>query len=87
MIKIGEPKHCAAELEFALFRDHAGGLQCRSTELTHDFGLIVPVNSACIGDLTLVILKGWRKKPLSELPGKRKYVASSRDGPLYVKLS
>ena len=36
MIEVGEPKHCAAELEIALLRDHAGGLLCRSTELTHD---------------------------------------------------
>src|SRR5580700_11500941 len=36
MIQIGEPEHCAVELRFALLWDHAGGLLCRSTELTHD---------------------------------------------------
>src|SRR5450755_2433599 len=39
MIQIGEPKHCAVELSFALLWDHAGGLLCRSTELTHDWRL------------------------------------------------
>src|SRR5664279_4449652 len=39
MIQIREPKHRAAELGFALFWDHAGGLLCRSTELTHDWRL------------------------------------------------
>src|SRR5208283_5846190 len=39
MIQIGEPEDCAVQLGFALFWDHAGGLLCRSTKLTHDLRL------------------------------------------------
>jgi hypothetical protein len=39
MIEIGQPEYCAAVSGFGLLWDHAGGLLCRSTELTHDVRL------------------------------------------------
>src|SRR3974390_1076423 len=60
MIEIGEPKHCAGVPDFGFLWSHAGGLLCRSTELTHDLRLGRERGTACALAMSRQL---WRAVP------------------------